>query len=47
MNDDDALVGTGTGKSFAYLVPGAAFASVVISTNTINLQLNNRECWKH
>ena len=35
--------GTGTGKSFAYLVPAALFAiqnntRVVISTNTINLQ---------
>ena len=35
--------GTGTGKSFAYLVPAALFAMqnntrVVISTNTINLQ---------
>jgi DNA polymerase-3 subunit epsilon/ATP-dependent DNA helicase DinG len=35
--------GTGTGKSFAYLVPAAVFAvqngqRVVISTNTINLQ---------
>ncbi len=35
--------GTGTGKSFAYLVPAALFAAqnntrVVISTNTINLQ---------
>jgi DNA polymerase-3 subunit epsilon/ATP-dependent DNA helicase DinG len=35
--------GTGTGKSFAYLVPAALWASqnkarVVISTNTINLQ---------
>jgi DNA polymerase-3 subunit epsilon/ATP-dependent DNA helicase DinG len=35
--------GTGTGKSFAYLVPAAIFAiqnntRVVISTNTINLQ---------
>ena len=35
--------GTGVGKSFAYLVPGALFAiqnntRVVVSTNTINLQ---------
>ncbi|MFN0072164.1 MAG: ATP-dependent DNA helicase [Chloroflexota bacterium] len=35
--------GTGTGKSFAYLIPAALFAArnnqrVVISTNTINLQ---------
>ena len=46
MNDGGhALVeaGTGTGKSFAYLVPSALYAAhnnrrVVISTNTINLQ---------
>jgi predicted DnaQ family exonuclease/DinG family helicase len=46
LNDGGhALVeaGTGTGKSFAYLVPAALYAAlnnrrVVISTNTINLQ---------
>ncbi|MCD6359161.1 MAG: DEAD/DEAH box helicase family protein, partial [Dehalococcoidia bacterium] len=46
MNTEKHLIveaGTGTGKSIAYLLPAAIFASrnqtpVVISTNTINLQ---------
>ena len=46
LNDGEHLIveaGTGTGKSIAYLMPGAVFAvenktPVVISTNTINLQ---------
>ena len=46
LNNGDTLLveaGTGTGKSLAYLLPGAAVLggerhAVVVSTNTINLQ---------
>jgi len=46
LNDSEQLMveaGTGTGKSLAYLIPGAAYAAangsrVIVSTSTINLQ---------